>query len=132
MLIGVNTLPPSNEELRATVASAGPIIAAIRAFEAEHRKPPKSLEELVPKYLPVVPLPKGPAKESWVFLSSESAHAPDLPETRAWALNIEVRGTEGFLQFGDIFAFHSDGVYEERRYGGILLRKVDGWGYYRE
>jgi hypothetical protein len=32
-----------------------PLVAAIHAFEADHRRPPSSLDELVPRYLPVLP-----------------------------------------------------------------------------
>ena len=123
--------PPPNSELLKTVASAKPLIAAIRAYEAELKKPPKVLADLVPKYLGTVPPPQGPAEDNWQFWSSEN-ESRGLPEGRVWALAIKVKGTKGVLQFGDYFAYHSDGEYEEHRYGGVLLRRVDGWGYYRE
>ena len=131
MMAGLGTWPPSNYELRKTVASAKPVIAAIRAYEVDHKKPPKVLEDLVPKYLRTLPQPQGPAEGNWQFWSSEN-ESRGVPEGQDWALAIKVKGTKGFLQFGDYFAFHPNGEYEETYYGGVLLRRVEGWGYYRE
>ena len=104
--------------MREVVANAQPVIAAIRAYEKQQKKPPETLEVLNS------PLPKpGPmAKHDWEY-SREAAQ---------WTLAISVnREYTPNLGFGDTFVYRSDGQYEREAYGGILERFGE-WGYYWE
>ena len=107
--------------MREVITNAQPVIAAIRAYEKQHNKPPETLEAL---HKPL-PQPGPMAKKGWEYSVFD----------RLWilkiAVNKEYTPNNGFLTFGDTFVYRSDGQYEREAYGGILERFGE-WGYYWE
>jgi hypothetical protein len=109
--------------MRQVVANAQPVIAAIRAYEKQHKKPPETLEILKKTF----PKPGPMAERSWEYHIEE--------KEKLWTLEVSVNPeytpNNGFLTFGDTFVYRSDGQYEREAYGGILERFGE-WGYYWE
>jgi hypothetical protein len=107
--------------MQGVIANAQPVIAAIRAYEKQHGKPPETLAAL---HKPL-PQPGPMAKKGWEYSVFD----------RLWilkiAVNKEYTPNNGFLTFGDTFVYRSDGQYERAAYGGILERFGE-WGYYWE
>lgn len=128
------------QALSDTIASARPVIEAIREYARDHGHPPSALADLVPKYMPQVPTPKGPTRHGWVYWGGGDVkqgighmHTMD-PEAGEWAIGIAVeRGFnfELFYSLGDYFVYHPPGRYSKHAYGGVLER-VNEWGYYHE
>ena len=113
-----------------------PLVKAIHDFEAEKRRPPKSLSELLPKFLPSIPSPGPAAKGGWVYLTGQTnAHTvwgrPGAAGT--WALGIAIRSDKSpnRWSFGDFFVYHQSRDYPQQAYGGVLERFGE-WGYYHE
>ena len=125
-------------ELHNTVASAQPIILAIKMYEIENGKPPEALNDLVPLYLSSVPRPAGPSSGDWQYWLHDK---PALkwrktykdPLAGPWALGIAVRKhfRRWPLDYGDYFVYHPSGQYSKRAYGGSV-EVICGWGYYNE
>ena len=104
--------------MREVVANAQPVIAAVRAYEKQHKKPPETLEVLKKTF----PGPGPMATQGWEY-SREAAK---------WTLAVSVNRTyTSNWGFGDTFVYRSDGQYEREAYGGILERFAE-WGYYWE
>jgi hypothetical protein len=101
------------------VKNAQPVIAAIRAYEKQHGKPPESLEVLHK----TIPSPGPMAKYGWSYEADKGV----------WTLAVSVNPayTTKFFLSGDTFVYHSDGQYKREAYGGILER-FGAWGYYWE
>jgi hypothetical protein len=122
-------------ELRATQANAGALLRAIQRYESEHARPPATLTELVPGYLPRLPDPGPVARNGWSYrVGARPDPEWEPPPDQPWSLGVQVRS--GFcpacgFSFGDYFAYHPTGRYPRAAYGGILER-IGGWGYYHE
>lgn len=113
--------------MRETMARAEPLLAAIRAYEKRHGKPPENLSDLK---LTVVPA--GPLADERMDTVRGWDYRPSGPATESWVLLVWVRRDHTpNLGFGDCFAFHADQRYPEHLYGGVLER-VGAWGYYWE
>lgn len=109
--------------MREVVANARPVIAAVRAYEKQHKKPPETLEVLKKTF----PKPGPMAERSWEYHIEEK----EKLWTLAVSVNREYTPNNGILTFGDTFVYRSDGQYEREAYGGILERFGE-WGYYWE
>lgn len=128
--MGLTEWPKRLGELRATSATAAPVLAALRRYTQAKGKPPAKLSDLVPGYLPAVPAP-GPVSQSgsWYY----NPQAEGQPKG-VWVLGIKLRDdfcTHSGFSFGDYYVYHSNEVYPEAGYGGGL-EKVGAWGYYHE
>jgi hypothetical protein len=55
LLVAAPACGPSRAEIEAVVDQGAPLIQAIRKYEGDVGKPPRSLAELVPKYVEAVP-----------------------------------------------------------------------------
>jgi hypothetical protein len=123
-------------ELRKTMQGAAPIIAAIRKYEKDHGRPPERLQELVPRYLPIIPSPGNVSRSiNWEYIRTISPRegGSEEPHNDKWSLGIQVRGDfcPRCYSFGDWFMYHPSSIYPQVAYGGVL-EKVDDWGYYHE
>jgi hypothetical protein len=104
--------------MRDVVVNAQPVLAAIRAYEKQHKKPPETLEALKNPLSSPGPM----AEKGWEYSVFD----------RLWTLKVSVKKNyTPNLGFGDTFVYHSDGQYERAAYGGILERFGE-WGYYWE
>ncbi|HEY0156521.1 MAG TPA: hypothetical protein VGF28_04435 [Thermoanaerobaculia bacterium] len=86
-----------------------PLVAAIHAFEDDHGRPPASLAELVPRYLPAVPQTRMGAYPHYVYETGNE-----------WLLRVPA--STGPMNF-DAFVY-----YPEQRYGRSGTR-VGKWAY---
>jgi hypothetical protein len=114
-------------DLPVTVTRAAPIIAAIKRFERDHRKPPATLQALIPRYLNRLPGPGPVAEKGWNY------EAGDPGDSGGWSLSVDVRDkySPNIFGFGDTFVYRPSEEYPNLGYGGGL-RKFGRWGYYVE
>ncbi len=102
-----------------------PIILAIREFEQQHKRPPKTLEELVPRYLPTTPKTGMAAYPEYEYVEGERARDYD---ENPWALFVPC--SSGGMNW-DIFLYLPKQNYPGNGYGGSLQR-VGDWAYVHE
>ena len=119
-------------ELNVTARQAQPVIAGIQAYTQATGQPPRSVDELVPRFLPALPDPGPASQHGWEYW--RDGPRPWGARGQPWVLGIRVR--KDFcprcpLGFGDYFVYHPGGVYPRSGYGGIL-EPVGRWGYYHE
>ncbi|MCC7292610.1 MAG: hypothetical protein IT449_11175 [Phycisphaerales bacterium] len=113
-----------------------PLIEAIEAFEEAEGRPPASLGELVPGYLPNVPTTGMKAYPRYVYRVAPEAKKPDpvstpqedpLKENR-WS--IWVPCSSGMLDF-DAFTYWPLKNYPDT-FGGASLERIGDWAYEHE
>jgi hypothetical protein len=99
------------------MANAKPVIAAIRAYEKQHGKPPLELDDLSPSF----PWPGALARYGWEY----SAY------NKGWSLTVTLSTDDiGIGIFRrNRFVYYSDGQYPHDGDMGRLER-VGEWGYY--
>lgn len=111
--------------LEQVMLRAEPLIAAIRKFEAQHGRPPPSLDKLTPDYLTTIPTPGiGTAPTFHYLLTGERSEMAD----NAWML--EVRPPVAGIGF-DVFIYMPNQNYPKRGWGGVLER-MGTWAYVHE
>jgi hypothetical protein len=118
-------------QLSAVAAEAQPLIASVRAYEAKNRVPPPSLTAVPAARAPSIEVAAPPA---WLYGDPGMIIGPPTVPKSRWALGIRVKSDfcpRCGMSFGDTFVYHSDGVYPEKLYGGVLER-VGVWAYYHE
>ncbi len=76
----------SDEEIAQTIENAVPLIAAIKAFDAESGAPPSDLQALVPKYIQAIPRTGISSTPSYSY--STGSKGP-----RSWWLSVRVGGS---------------------------------------
>jgi hypothetical protein len=103
-----------------------PLIAAIQRFDAEHRRPPASLAELVPAYLAAVPNTGMDAYPEYEYVSGNQAL--ENYHGNPWAVWVDT--PSGGINW-DIFLYYPRQNYPERGHGGWLER-VKEWAYVHE
>jgi hypothetical protein len=102
-----------------------PLVAAIQRFEAKHGKPPANLEQLVPEFLPAVPITGIGAYPNYeYFVINEQA----VYEGNPWVLRVNT--PNGGLNW-DAFLYFPKQNYPQVGYGGVLER-VEDWAYVHE
>jgi hypothetical protein len=77
---------PADPTLEQVRARADPVVDAVHAFQRDHGKPPRSLDELVPKYLPNMPPPLR-ATSGWSY------HTWGTPTAPEFTINVTTRKT---------------------------------------
>ena len=115
---------------------AQPIIDAIARYRDDHTSPPARLSDLVPRYLPQLPVPGPVARDGAWFYTTPSSPKPCAfcPKGESWVLGIWVRhdfDPRNPWSFGDNLVYLPSGNYPHSGWGGILDRVAD-WGYYCE
>lgn len=123
-------------ELAYTQRRAAPVIAAIRAHEREHGRPPADLADLVPRYLRAIPEVGPVGRGTWTYSADPSCWGIGrLGAGRSrWLLQVRVRADfdpRNPFSLGDTFVYLPAGDYPREGFGGILDR-VGDWGYYQE
>ena len=101
------------------------LIAAIENYKNEKGSPPKTLAELVPKYLPKVPSTKMGAYPEYGYLAGEEAQRYD---GNPWVIVIQT--PSGGINW-DLFIYFPLQNYHKRGYGGSL-EIIKNWAYVHE
>ena len=102
-----------------------PLVGAIHQFVEDKRKPPGTLQELVPDYLPEVPGTDMPVYPEYGY-STEPSRWHD----NSWSLY--VRSPSGFMSF-DIFVYFPDLDYPPPgEQPGRFYRRIGDWAYLSE
>ncbi|MDD5705789.1 MAG: hypothetical protein PHR35_07670 [Kiritimatiellae bacterium] len=104
---------------------SAPLVAAIQRFEKANDRPPKSLEELVPKYLARAPATDMPAYPRYRYSGGDQTNRW---EGNPWVLYVNT--SSGGINF-DMFMYFPKQNYPKRGYGGSLERIRD-WAYVHE
>ena len=102
------------------------LIHAINKYEGERSSPPKSLNDLVPTYLPVIPSTGMMAYSEYKYYSGDEA-AKQFGGN-PWALTVFT--PSGFLNF-DQMVYLPNQNYPVDGYGGRLQR-IGDWAYVHE
>lgn len=105
---------------------AGPLIQAIKAYEVKTGRPPDSLEDLVPDYLPETPTPGAGAHPEFHYIHGKTAE--ERYDGNPWILTFPA--STGLLSF-DSFLYFPLGNYPEEGYGG-WLKRIGDWAYVHE
>ncbi|MBL9172631.1 MAG: hypothetical protein JNL10_03775 [Verrucomicrobiales bacterium] len=100
-----------------------PLVAAIREFELKNGRPPGSLNELVPGFLPGIPGTGMGAYPQYQYLTN-----PVVYQGNPWVLAIDT--PSGGINF-DKFLYFPKTNYPHEGYGGRLER-VGDWAYVHE
>lgn len=102
------------------------LITAIHSYEQQHSRPPDSLNDLVPDYLPAIPETGMGAYPEFEYYSG-----PDAQErfgSNPWALQVQT--PSGGINF-DVILYFPNQNYPETGYGGSLQR-IGFWAYVHE
>jgi hypothetical protein len=102
------------------------LISAIDAFEREHSAPPKSLDQLVPDYLPIVPSTGMMAYPEYTYRTGDDAAEYYLGNP--WALTVST--PSGGINF-DMLLYLPNGNYPKHGFGG-WLEPIGDWAYVHE
>jgi len=100
-----------------------PLIEAIQAYEREHGRPPPTLNDLVPNYLPSIPETGMASYPQYRYCVGNE----DSYEGNPWVL--EVFTSSGILNF-DTFFYYPKQNYDSRH--GDALERVGDWAYFHE
>jgi hypothetical protein len=103
-----------------------PLISAVRRFEAENKRPPASLAELVPKYLAAIPGTGMAAYPKYEYVTGDKAL--ENYDGNPWAVWVDT--PSGGINW-DIFLYYPKQNYPQRGHGGSLERVKD-WAYVHE
>lgn len=101
------------------------LVEAVRRYDADHGRPPASLEALVPRYLPEVPSTGMPAYPEYEY---SAGYAPYDWEGNPWVLYVYT--PSGGMNF-DVFVYFPLVNYPEEGYGGVFER-IGDWAYVHE
>jgi hypothetical protein len=104
---------------------SAPLIAAIHRFAEENGRPPKTLDELVPKFMGRIPATEMPAYPHYRYSGGDQTNRW---EGNPWVLYVNT--SSGGINF-DIFMHFPKQNYPQRGYGGSLERIRD-WAYVHE
>lgn len=99
------------------------MVNVIEQFTEREGRPPASLQELVPRYLPTIPKTGMPVYPKYSYST----------ETNQWDGNpwvLYVNCTSGGINF-DMFMYFPKQNYPEKGYGGWIER-IGAWAYVHE
>ncbi|MCR9243992.1 MAG: hypothetical protein NXI31_03100 [bacterium] len=101
---------------------AVPLVAAIEGFEAQHGRPPRDLEELVPRWIVAIPRTGMPAYPLFTYaLGKRLANGETVPR---WELRVSCG--DGLRR--DRFCYQPEQQYANDRHRGSVT-SVGGWAY---
>lgn len=110
-------------EVECVTARGEPLVRAVHAFEAKHGRPPESLDQLVPAYLPEVPPTGIGAFPDFRYITGKAESYDGNP----WVLIVIPPIAAGF----DTLMYFPRQNYPATGYGGWLER-VGDWAYVHE
>jgi hypothetical protein len=91
-----------------------PIIVAIKQYEADHGRAPRSLANLIPKYIASLP-------STGIRISPEFLYTVDDPKPGVWYLSVRL----------ERIGFKSMTYYSDGRHGGSGVTDLsEGWRLY--
>ncbi len=108
------------------VERSRPLISAVRRFEAENKRPPATLAELVPKYLAGIPNTGMAAYPKYEYVTGDQALKNY--DGNPWAVWVD---TPASGINWDIFLYYPKQNYPQSGHGGSLERVKD-WAYVHE
>jgi hypothetical protein len=101
------------------------LVSAIEAYEKTHGRPPSTLQDLAPDFLPEIPSTGMPTYPDWEYAAGEEAHKwNDNP----WVLYMKC--SSGGINW-DMFLYFPNLNYPKNGYGGWLER-IGDWAYVHE
>jgi hypothetical protein len=107
-----------NDQLFETMERAQPLIDAISAYQADHSRPPATLDELVPKYLDRIPETGIGAWPAFRYF----ANHPDRHHGNPWVLIV--------IPPNLIMGFDSFAYVPRRNYSEAGYTPMGTWGYF--
>ncbi len=113
-------------EFRRLADRSAPLVEAIQAYDQKHRQPPKSLNELVPEFLPEVPKTGMGAYPEYEYKTGESS-AKNF-QGNPWILVVDT--PIGVINW-DQFMYFPLQNYPKEGWGG-WVEKVGSWAYLHE
>lgn len=105
-------------------AQARPLVRAIETFSREHGRPPFALAELIPRYLPSIPVTGLAAFPAFEYRQRGVAGVPPAETDDPWSLHVS---TAFGLNF-DSMVYVPSGRYPEVGWGGAVVR-IGAWAY---
>jgi hypothetical protein len=123
-------------QLRITMRNGEQIVLALRQFEKEKGHAPRTLEELIPKYIAFLPTAEPISIDPWIYSTPDPLDRTGYAKAygERWSLSLRVHNDfcpRHRFGFSDWLVFHPSGNYPRSAYGGISER-VDAWAYYHE
>lgn len=115
-ILGIHAFPQKSQ----------PLIAAIKKYEQDNSTPPRTLQDLVPNYLPAIPSTGMGAYPDYRYFTGNEAQ-DEFPGKR-WVLSVFTPGPG--INFDQILYF-PDQNYPETGFGGSLER-IGDWAYVHE
>jgi hypothetical protein len=112
--------------MRSFVHRSQPLVAAIKKYEQDHSVPPKTLNDLVPVYIPAVPSTGMMAYPDFKYHTGNNAKKEY--EGNPWALSVFT--PSGGINF-DMMLYFPNQNYPELGYGG-RLEHIGDWAYVHE
>ncbi len=111
--------------VREVAADAMPLVRAIEAFERQEGRPPQDLDELIPRYLPSIPLTGMRGYSEWHYIYGTDARSYG---DNSWVLLVHTSGPG--INFDQLMYFPNQ-RYPEFGHGG-LIERVGAWAYVHE
>lgn len=105
---------------------ARPLVNAIRQYESKHKVPPRSLNDLIPEHLSMVPSTGIGAYPSYEYATGSESRAASTDNT--WILVVHT--PIGLLNW-DMLVYYPNQKYPATAYGGVLER-IEDWAYVHE
>ena len=102
------------------------LITAINKYERDHSAPPRTLDDLVPDYIPAVPSTGMMAYPEYRYHTGDEAK--EQYADNPWALSVFT--PSGGINFDKMLYFPNHN-YPEHGYGGYLVR-IGDWAYVHE
>jgi hypothetical protein len=117
--------------LQGVVQRAAPLVAAIRAYDAQHHNPPPDLRDLVPEFLSAIPETGLDYSPSFKYLTmfDRGPHGKQLLEDERWSLWAWVMRPGDSLGPNGKLLYNPSGIYRERNDGRPVMR-VGDWKCY--
>jgi len=113
------------DAFRSLAERSEPLVAAIKAYEQAHGKPPFSLGALVPEFLPAIPNTDMGAYPEYRYIVPED----HLHDGNPWV--IIVSASTGILDF-DRFFYYPLQNYPSHLWETNPVQRVGDWGYVHE
>ena len=100
--------------MNAAIERGKPLIVAIKRYEADHGRPPRSLMDLIPKYIASLP-------STSIRINPDFLYEVDTPKPGAWSLSVRLERI-GFRHM----SYSADG----RHIGSGVTNLGEGWALY--
>ena len=113
------------EAFRDLAERSMPLVDAVEAFELAENRLPATLQELVPRYLPEVPVTGMATYPSYDLLTGEDA---EVWFDNPWVLRVHTG--RGGINFDEFLYFPLQNY--PQKVGGDRFERLGGWAYLHE